>query len=240
VQTKREKDWDELMADSPVKLRIEYTDKNTKVARLAPISAGAVETPQANDAVAFHLINTDKENAYAVVLKINGENSIEHQTVPPLDCYKWILRPGKEIVVEGFQKGDNSEETFKVLPPESSKGEEINYGDNAGVFSMVVFREAKGKEDQAFVKDDEMRNQDVKAISRGSLSTKASEKPPLSLKALQGQLADEANPAKSSHEGAKGLIVGGGPGHSEITHTDFTPFPRPELSVVLRYYQPHK
>ena len=231
-QSKREKDWDELMANSPVKVDILYNGEP------APVKAGAVVTPKADDVVTFRLKNTDKNATYGVVLKVNGENTIEHQKLPAQDCYKWVLEPGVEIVVDGFQKGDEKAQQFKVLPPETSKGEEINYGDNAGVFSVVVFRGAT-KEEEAFVVKEEKRKQDVKAISRGSLISKV-DQPPKSLKALQDELTAEADPAKSSHDGQKGLIVAGKVSDSKIEHKDFKPYPREDLSLVVRYYQPKK
>jgi hypothetical protein len=201
------------------------------------IDAGAVATPQKDDNVRFHLRNTDKSTTYGVVLKINGESTIEHQALPALDCYKWILKPGKEIDVDAFQKGDTKGEQFTVLPPAASRENEVNFGDNAGVFSLVVFREANG-DDAAFAQSDEKRSQEIRPISKGSLASKKADKPPRSLAALRDELTDEASPAKSSHGGEKGLIVGGPLGQSQIVHADFVPFPRPELSVVVHYYQP--
>ena len=83
--------------------------------------------------------------------------------------------------MEGFQTDDESAKRFKVLPPaESSKTEAINYGDDkAGVFSLVVFR-AADKEDDAFVRNDEKSNLDVKAVSRGSLVTRGVQPPRIS------------------------------------------------------------
>jgi hypothetical protein len=230
-EKERERDWDELLTNSPVKVDILYNDKPVT------IKAGAVETPKADDTVTFRLKNTDKNATYGVVLKVNGENTIEHQKLPALDCYKWVLEPGVEIVVDGFQKGNEKAQQFKVLPPEASKGDEINYGDNAGVFSLVVFR-AAAKEEDAFVRNEEKRNQEVKAISRGSLISKV-DQPPRSLKALQDELTAEADPTRS-HEGQKGLIVAGKLSDSKIEHKDFTPYPREELSLVVRYYKPKK
>ncbi len=55
--------------------------------------------------------------------------------------------------------------------------------------------------------------------------------------ALQDALTAVADPAQSK-EGKKGLIVAGQDTDSPIEQKDFVPFPREELSLVVRYYQP--
>ena len=227
-ETKRQQQWQDLLDQSPVKLEIRYNND------LVAIHEGVVPTPGPIDKVTFSLENTDPTTTYGVVLKINGESTIEHQTLPPLDCYKWVLAPKKKITINGFQRTNAKAEAFKVAAPAASK--EMNYGDNAGVFSVVVFREATQEEQTAFVQKDEQHNQEVKAISRGSLATRG-EQPPHSLMALQDALTAVAD-ATQSHEGKKGLIVAGQDTDSPIEHKDFVPFPREELSLVVRYYQP--
>ncbi len=227
-EKERRRQWQDLLDQSPVKLEIRYNGD------LVAIQEGVVPTPRTNDKVTFSLENTDPNTTYGVVLKVNGQSTIEHQTLPPLDCYKWVLGPKKKITINGFQRTNEKAEAFTVPAPAASK--EINYGDNAGVFSLVVFREAAKDEQTAFVPKDEQRNQEVKAISRGSLTTRG-EQPPHSLMALQDELTAVADPAQS-HEGKKGLIVAGQDTDSPIEHKDFVPFPREELSLVVRYYQP--
>jgi hypothetical protein len=228
-EKKKQEAWDKFLQDSPVTLQIRYNGKE------APIREGAVETPTADDSVSFHLKNNDPNTTYGVVLKINGESSIDRQKLAPLDCYKWVLAPGREIAIDGYQMDGESAKGFKVLAPTTSKTQETNYGDDAGVFSLVVFREA-GKDDAAVVRQDQKRDEEVKAISRGSLTTRG-EQPPRSLKGLQ----DELTPAALSSAPSKGIIVPEDKDHpSKIDHVDFTPFPRPEWSLVVRYYQPQK
>ncbi len=224
----RQQQWQKLLDESPVKLEIRYNGD------LVTIQEGSVPTPGLNDKVTFTLENNDPKTTYGVVLKINGESTIEHQTLPPLDCYKWVLAPGKKITIDGYQRSDQKAEAFKVLAPEASK--DFNYGENTGVFSLVVFREATPKEQAAFVHKDEQHHQEVKAISRGSLATPDAQ-PPQSLLILQDALTAVADPAQSK-EGKKGLIVAGPDTDSPIEHKDFVPFPREELSLVVHYYQP--
>ena len=165
-ETDRQQQWKNLLKQSPVKLEIRYNGK------LVTINEGTVPTPGLNDKVTFTLENTDPETTYGVVLKINGDSTIDKQTLPPLDCYKWVLAPGKKITINGYQRSNQKAEEFKVLAPMASK--DLNYGDNTGVFSLVVFREAAKEEQAAFVQKDEQHNQEVKAISRGSLATPGS------------------------------------------------------------------
>ncbi|HVS40018.1 MAG TPA: hypothetical protein VMS17_30950 [Gemmataceae bacterium] len=227
-EKKQEEAWAEFLRNSPVELKILY--KGNPI----PIHEGAVDTPDKDDVVTFHLRNTDPKTTYGVVLKINGESTIDRQTLPPLDCYKWILSPGEEITIDGYQGEGDTAKGFKVLAPAASRGQAVNYGDDAGVFSLVVFRAADAEGDKAFVLGDEKHNQDVKAVSRGSLVTPGGDQPPQSLKALQ----DALTPSTLSNAAKKGIIVPDKEHPSKVKHVDFTPFPRPEWALEVRYYQP--
>ncbi len=226
---KRQKAWEQFLRDCPVEFQILYNGKPVTV------RDGAVDTPDEDDVVTFRLKNNDPKMTYGVVLKINGESTIEHQTLPALDCYKWVLAPGEEITVDGFQ-GDNEVATgFKVLAPAASRARAVNYGDNAGLFSLAVFRAAASDDDRALVTNDDKRNQDVKAVSRGSLVTPGGKQPEQSLKALQDALTvgdGLSNAAK------RGIIVPDKEHPSKIKHVDFIPVPRMDYAVELRYYQP--
>ena len=226
---KRQKAWEQFQVDSPIDFQILYNGKP------APVHDGAADTPGEDDAVTFRLKNNDLKATYGLVLKINGESTIDRQTLPPLDCYKWVLAPGEEITVDGFQGDGNTAKGFKVLAPAESKARAVNYADNAGLFSLTVFRSAESDGDRALASSDDKKNQDVKAVSRGSLGTPGGDHPPQSLKALQNALTVGdalTNAAK------RGIIVPDKEHPSLVKHVDFVPYPRVEFAVELRYYEP--
>jgi hypothetical protein len=58
----------------------------------------------------------------AVVLKVNGENTLFREKLPDLQCRKWILEPnGQPIVVRGYQRSAQDAEEFRVASPEESR-----------------------------------------------------------------------------------------------------------------------
>ena len=84
---------------------------------------------------------------YAIVLKVNGENSIARQRLLDIECQKWVLDPGDPpITIPGFQMDNAKAERFTVLSPSEWKLHEIDYGRDVGTISMVVYRERDEKE----------------------------------------------------------------------------------------------
>jgi hypothetical protein len=226
----REKEFGEVVSQSPVRLQVLYNGKEV------PIKGGAVPTPAEGDKVAFRFKN-DGTETYGVVLKVNGKNTLFYEELDALYCYRWILEPGKSVTVEGFQKDDGKREAFAVRPPEESRDLAVQYGEHAGTFSVVVFRGVH-KEDEALVKNEDRRTRELRPISRGTLSSGGPRA--LNLQSLKGELDKQARPDALAREGSRGMIVSGEEGESKIERVSFYPYPRPELSVTIRYHEPPK
>src|SRR5262249_28308415 len=139
-----------------------------------------------------------------VVLQINGLNTIFHEKVEPKDCYKWILKPGEKIVVDGWQTKDTKRAPFVVKPTEKSGEEKVNYGDDPGTFSFVVFRGRTDKEDPAIVMAETKRDPNLTSISRGALLSPGGTRN-RDLASLKSDLRDEAKDA-SKQVSSKGII----------------------------------
>ena len=58
--------------------------------------------PKASDTIAFKLVNTGT-STYAAVLMVNGQNTLYNETMSALACRKWVLEPGMEVTIRGFQ-----------------------------------------------------------------------------------------------------------------------------------------
>src|SRR5262249_9138327 len=132
------------MGKPPVDLKVLYNGVEV------PIRDGAVRAPKNNEEVSFVLVNRGDER-YGVILKVNGENTLYREEGDPYQCHKWILGPGQELPVYGFQKqkvgsalGQDKAEKFRVLTREESEKDAVYYGPHAGTFTLVVFRELKG------------------------------------------------------------------------------------------------
>jgi hypothetical protein len=235
----QKKDWGKLLSESPVKLEIYYVkDKGDvkKSAQPQAVEGGAVRPPREGEKVVLKLKNTG-DHTYGVVLRINGENTIEPaRSVPSdLDSLKWILEPGDEISIFGFQEGKAVAKEFEVFSPKATEEKMVNYDrDNLGTFRMAVFRAADQKSagDTALAMRDDNLDPGVKAVRGGSLSTGGT---PRTLAALQGKLKENAKAA-----GGRGLIGAGENIASEVKLVDFRPLPSPEATLTIHYFTPER
>ena len=220
---------------SPLEIRYGKKAQTIEAAPISPDKSTVllrVPTPREDDKVSFVLTNNDDET-YGVVLKLNGQNSIERQPQDALDCKKWILKGKESITIRGFQLNDKNNDPFQVQAPSESDLNAKNYGDNAGTITLVVFHSAK--EPDVLVK----ANDPVATISRG-LASLHGEATASDLKRFQEQLAKEAT-GDAREARSRGLITGSGDvGNSPVAHVNFTPVRVPVLSATIRYYEPRK
>jgi hypothetical protein len=224
---------------SPVKLEILYDDKPQHV-QAAPLGLDQgnvllrVATPGAapkKQAVTFRLTNPSKTDTYGVVLKVNGQNTIHREQSAAYDCKKWILEPGDNIVIRGFQLDEDNDKAFEVLAPEVAAGRGVYYGDNAGTFSLDVFR--SGKEPEAVAR------LDVAAVSRG-MSKLTGQPKATTLKGFQDQLQEETGRDQKEAR-SRGLVTDQGRvGSHPVKQVTFIPTPYPVVSATIRYYDPQK
>jgi hypothetical protein len=217
---------------SPVRLEVLYDGKPVQA------RAGLLPTPGPDETVTFRLTNEGDQTCGAL-LKINGRNTIFNEEADDLHCHKWVLKPGQSIEVQGFQKDDDTHEAFKVKPEAESRRLAELYGEYAGTIELVVFREARGSADEAVVKNEERRSGQDLAIARGSVTPAAGIRP-REFRSLKSALADEMKRGEEEARKAKsrGLIVPGEKGKKEIEYVSFSPYPRPVVSLSLRYYEP--
>ncbi len=91
-----------------------------------PANRAFTRDPKAGDAVTLVLTNRatgPDAPRVAVALLVNGVNTINEETDEPRYCTKWVLEPGKELVIDGFYVGDTGKDNvkpFKVLSDEES------------------------------------------------------------------------------------------------------------------------
>jgi hypothetical protein len=212
-QTKHPGQWDNLPVTLEVRYdgrKIPFAFKNGKAYISEPLEGQTVEL----------LLNRDKtRNRYAVVLKVNGENTLEKERVPDLTCYKWVLDPGYgPWAIRGFHVGDTLEK-FRVASISESKLREVNYGHDVGTITMTVFREQKGKAKPMLILDDE--------AAQHTVVQKLTELPRKNnYGALVAQLLDDAN---------RGLIVEGQREPSKVETVRFVADPDPIMCLTVVY-----
>jgi hypothetical protein len=192
--------------------------------------------PLAREKVAFLLTNKGNET-FGVVLKVNGQNTIFREEKSPIDCFKWILEPGKSVKVAAFQLDNQKTMSFEVKSEAESRQEEMKYGDNAGTFSLTVFRAAKSEADKEIVKEEAKASDLTTAmISRGTeqLTSRIAAS---DLASFQGELAKLTQKAEDA-KGSRGVIGAGKEGVNAVMDVKFSAVPRPAFSATIRYYDP--
>ncbi len=220
------------LANCPVKWTVLYNGK--------PITAtgNTLPEPKQTDRVEFTLSNPGQAT-YAVVLLVNGENTLYQERVAPQVCRKWVLGPDSSLTIRGFQTAPDAVSPFKVLPPDETPPEAVYYGDHAGTFRLVVFHgkmSPVGSESSTTVG----KNADAStalALSRTRGGTRPPGVKPQTLKALQADLR-----GRMGTDGARGYVVkGNGSEKFETTAVEFVATPElPVADVSLRYFTPKK
>jgi len=214
------------LSDSPITWTVLFNGK--------PVSPNgtAIPEPKATDRVEFTLSNPT-QGTYAVVLLVNGENTLYQERLAPAACRKWVLAPGMTVTVRGFQVGPDQVAPFAVLSPEEPLPDAVRYGEHAGTFRMVVFHGKMSDVNPA----ENLAKPDAKAASELALSrTRGGTRPegvkPLSLKALQADLR-----GRLGTDGSRGFVVKGGATEKFETRSVYF-IATPELPVAdisLRY-----
>lgn len=163
-----------------------------------------------------------------VVLKVNGENTLQRQTISDVECNKWILSPEhKRTLVKGFQVNGNQTEQFKVLSQSESARRAMDYGRNYGQIQMTVFKEFTGPPPIPTLDEDEA---DLIAMLRGIRPTE----PSTNLSALKGKIR-AAGRAAPKHRGA---LDAGEKTENKIRIVKFKADPTPVMAVTITYYKP--
>ena len=193
----------ELLRDAPVKFQIFYNDTEAPVESVGGYFR--VRPPTKDETVHFVLTNPT-EAPVGAVMKLNGENTIERQTLPDDRCRKWVIDPGKSVTIRGFLRANNKEwEKFQVLSEGESDAEAVKYGAHAGSFRLTVFAGKtvpSGNDPEPPAADETLASR--LAIARGSVDVAGNKAG--SLNALQRQLRAAA-PADGRRGG---LVVPGG------------------------------
>jgi hypothetical protein len=218
-------------ADSPVALEVLYDGVPQKVV-LGDNGEARVAEPRENQKVAFRIRRREGETGtLAVVLLVNGVNTLFQERKVPDQCAKWILPAGeKELLIQGFQLNDKKLVPIEVLSRADSKPQEVYYGHDVGLVSLVVYREQGGTVPAP-----------LNGPSDNELAIKAAEVPeklPPNLFALRAQLRSSG---VRSLDRSRGVFV---PGKQQFDaplkmvpfRTDATPV----MGVTLRYYARQK
>jgi hypothetical protein len=215
-------------AEAPVMLKVTYDGR--EVPLRFKDGRAEIEEPRQGQKVRLTLARRDAgKERLAVVLKVNGENTLYRQRLRDLECSKWVLEPGAApLVIEGFQiQGKHEAEEFVVLSREESKAGEIYYGKDVGTITMTVFGPCRGKPTPKTVSDDEL---DRLILQRGEYPDGAA--------ADLGRLREQLSKVRPSRD--RGVIGRGKAVEFQTYKVEYDPDPTPLLAVTVRYYKPEK
>jgi hypothetical protein len=217
----------EPLASCPIKWTVLHNGKPV------PVTGNTVPEPKSTDRVEFTLSNPGK-GTYAVVLLVNGENTLYQERTAPQACRKWVLGPGSSVTVRGFQTDANTVAPFSVLPPEQPLPDAVRYGEHAGTYRLVVFHGKMAATDPGADAVLKLSPEDAAALalSRTRGGTRPPGVKPQTLKALQADLR-----GRFDTDGARGYVVKGGATEKfETTSVYFVASPElPVADISLRY-----
>lgn len=220
------------LADCPIKWTVLYNGKPV------PVTGASLPEPKPTDRIEFVLTNPG-QGTYAVVLLVNGENTLYQERAAPAVCRKWVLGPDSSVVVRGFQTAPGTVSPFAVLPPDEPMPDAVRYGDLAGTFRLVVFHGKMSTTNPDADKLVKTPSEDAStlALARTRGATRPAGIKPQTLKALQADLR-----GRLGADGARGYVVKGGASEkNETTAVFFVPSPEiPVADVSLRYFTPKK
>ena len=210
--------------ESLVTLDILYDDKPQAIEFR---NGGAfVAEPREGQSIGFVVRRKGSDRSrLGVVLKVNGENTLNRQKSPDAQCLKWVFEPTlTEFGVYGYQLDDNTSQQFRVLSQAESQAREMDYGEFVGTIAISVFREetAPPVPSPTLLADD---GEDFAILTRGAFPPKT----PANLGALKAQLSQIAS---------RGLIAEGTRVDLKVDNVKFKSDSLPIMSATIRYYHP--
>ena len=204
--------------NAPVKLTVRYGGKPVPIE--VRDGKAFVPEPAEGQTVEFAITKDGTPRRFGVVLKMNGENTLDKQRLPDVKCRMWVLTsPGEAVTVNGYQLGTDRVETFRVLSAPESKVREVNYGADVGTVTVTVF--AEGKEPAPDLADNAAEKTAVAAAKLPNVPSK-------SFDSLKAKLLEDAN---------RGLIAEGAQVEGKVQVVKFTPAPTPVMTLTVVYYK---
>ncbi len=158
-----------------------------------------------------------------MVLKVNGENTIEREKHPDAQCKCWVFE--KELTkfgVTAYQMTDTTAQEFRVASLAESKSREMDYGEHVGTISITVFPEltVQPRSDPISIDEDA---EDFAILN----NARQPDKTPSTLGALKSQLTQIV---------MRNLIVEGATISKSVNKTSFTRDRLPIMTATVRYY----
>lgn len=193
-----------------------------------PASPGELQVtePAEGQQIAVHIRSLAQERL-GLVLMVNGVSTLYEQKDEPSRCAAWVLDPGRDYLIRGYQVDNQTFKPFRVLSAADS--EAVSYNDNNGLIQFHVFREggnpvAPAENPEAV---DESRSVSLRGINRAALKKGQHTRSLAELqKAMKGQ---------SRHRLKRGLIDPDSSAVDGAISNDEVKNPVHVQTIVVRY-----
>jgi hypothetical protein len=223
----------------PIDLTILYNGQPQEILFFAsgedsadPNPGARVKDPLQGQKVAFAVRRRDPADRtrYGILLRVNGDSTLFKERRPNERCSLWVLEPDKrEFRIEGFylEIGENGKVApFEVLDREHSLEQELLYGHQTGMISVVVYHEKKGKEESNPYQDLLPRT-----VARSEVPAATAESRSLFGQSLTGKFLGESTMQGVISPSGRVVVVA-------TPTTTFNRDPENFWAASVRYYKP--
>jgi hypothetical protein len=222
-------------AEVPIRFEIRYNNVPQTVSQ-DPGSLGEmrVDEPKAGDSVSFVITNTTQAKI-GLVVKVNGESTLNQDTAEDSACQKWIIQAGETRSLQGFYSApDYKLSRFKVLSDEDSAARMAEWSGGrprAGYIDVTVF--TPGVEDPTAAEDEMAFGRTLRGLS-GSHGKAHHPKTAREARSL----VDEHAKSHGSKKKKRGLIVASDQKEETNLKEEHLETTTATFQLQINYYRP--
>jgi hypothetical protein len=196
-----------------------------------------VAEPTENQVVSFYLKSKASERI-GVALTVNGKSTLYEQEGDPNHLLAWVIDPGRDYAIDGFQIDKDTRKPFRVLS--DAENASVTYGPNTGLIHFHIFRSggASGTKDVAGgdngAKDDpsaQAMNISLRGLNRNALVKAGKTRSLAELKKTVQEHAHVRPRSRNVFEAADTAVDG-------AIQNDEVANPVLVQTIVVRYYKP--
>jgi len=214
----------------PIKFEIRYNNQPQLIGQ-DPGSLGEmrVNPPKEGDKVQFVITNVTKSKI-ALVVKVNGENTLGQEMVEDAACQKWVLDAGKTYSLKGFYSyPENTVVPFKVLNDDDSVARLADWSGSrprSGYIDVSVFAP------NPVINDELALGPTYRSLTR----SQGKQHHPKTAAEARKQVEAMASPGDGKKK--RGLIVGGASGEAAHLVADTLDNTTCTFQLQINYYKP--
>ncbi len=204
-----------------------------------PNSPGELQVaePNENQAISFY-VKSQATERIGVALTVNGKSTLYEQEGDPSHLLAWVVDPGREYVISGYQLDNNTRKPFRVLSDAETAA--ATYSPNQGLIHFHIFRSGGGSATKDVAGGDTPANDDPSAKAM-NISLRGLNRSALVRAGKTRSLADLKSTIKEhAHAGprTRGLVGAGDSPVDGAIQNDEVQNPVLVQTIVVRYYKP--